>query len=223
MREKEPFSIPIAARPQVGNLPLRINPQDKLRRNVGMNVQEDHEFRLICQFGSNQLIACYGCILEGSYNKYDFLEMCHTCEHYVGYNNLQIFDSLDLDIWKPYFMEKFCQDNGIEIMSDNAGAYVYFMSDGQYLKIGKAKDYKKRLSHIQIANARTIKIQYLIPVKDETCAFKIEGFLHRAYMSYQMNGEWYDIMGKLQKIFWRKYDPSITYEEDEEIQGEWGD
>ena len=34
-------------------------------------------------------------ILEGSYNKYDFLEMCHPCEHYVGYNNLQIFDSLD--------------------------------------------------------------------------------------------------------------------------------
>lgn len=71
--------------------------------------------------------------------------------------------------------------------------FVYFISDGQFVKIGKAKNVKSRLSSIQVSSPRECKILALIPCADEASALKAEQILHSRFSEYRMSGEWFNI------------------------------
>jgi len=74
--------------------------------------------------------------------------------------------------------------------------YLYFISDGEYLKIGKTKHPKKRLANLQVGNPRELKIIGCFEVTDaieENLCEHPETFFHTLLKDYRESGEWFDI------------------------------
>lgn len=46
--------------------------------------------------------------------------------------------------------------------------FVYFISDGEYVKIGKSTKPNTRLSNLQVGNPRKLSILYCLEVDDST-------------------------------------------------------
>ena len=76
------------------------------------------------------------------------------------------------------------------------GSNVYFISDGEYIKIGKADDVKKRLNILQVGNPKTLQIIQVIECKDAETAYKLEHFLQKLFQSFNYKGEWFQIPKK---------------------------
>lgn len=69
--------------------------------------------------------------------------------------------------------------------------YVYFVSDGEFVKIGVSKDVAFRLKKMQTSSPRVLKLLWCI----ETHApYLIETALHTVLKSRRINGEWFDIL-----------------------------
>lgn len=69
--------------------------------------------------------------------------------------------------------------------------YVYFISDGQYCKIGYAADIKSRIRELQVGSATKLKLLYSFKTFDYS---NIENQLHTLFANRHMSGEWYDIL-----------------------------
>lgn len=189
------FDKPIGAAPYSG-VPLpHICPSDKAERGVLMNFKEASEFSGVCEFGSNQLIKCYGDISGDNvwYNLFDFLARCSGCPYYIGRGSKRNGYKIN-SIFEPAFIETEC---GKDIEFDNPKSYVYFVSDSRAIKIGKAVNPDKRLLELQTGNPNALKILYLIPCKTQKSAHDIESFLHRVYKMFKMEGEWFDLIGRI--------------------------
>lgn len=67
---------------------------------------------------------------------------------------------------------------------------VYFISDGEYTKIGYAKDVKKRLQQLQTANGRTLRVLYIVPGGKP-----LEKKFHKVLDEYRTGSknEWFDV------------------------------
>lgn len=76
-------------------------------------------------------------------------------------------------------------------------AYVYFISDGEYIKIGKANSIKNRIKSLQTGNARKLFVKFILPCEGEFVAKLLEGELHEYYASKRLEGEWFDIMNEV--------------------------
>ena len=76
---------------------------------------------------------------------------------------------------------------------DNIGLCVYFISDGEFIKIGIANSVKKRLNGLQTANARKLNILYVIRVCKPSEAHAIETKLHKYFHEQNTIGEWFSI------------------------------
>ena len=76
---------------------------------------------------------------------------------------------------------------------DNIGLCVYFISDGEYTKIGIAESLQKRLKGLQTANARPLRPLYVVKVKNPLEAHKLESKLHEYFRDKNTIGEWFDI------------------------------
>lgn len=61
---------------------------------------------------------------------------------------------------------------------------VYFISDGEFVKIGKADDPDKRFSSIKTSNPKPLKLLYTM--KGD---WKLESFLHELFADYWVRGE----------------------------------
>ncbi|MEZ2132531.1 MULTISPECIES: GIY-YIG nuclease family protein [unclassified Sinorhizobium] len=70
-------------------------------------------------------------------------------------------------------------DNGV-------GSYVYFITDGEAIKIGKANNPKSRLSGLQTSHHKPLRILALIPGSEET-----ERALHWKFERHRIRGEWF--------------------------------
>lgn len=77
---------------------------------------------------------------------------------------------------------------------------IYFISDGDCVKIGKADDPQKRLSGIQTGNSKPLKLLYTMK-GDE----RLEGFLHELFADYRKVGEWFRLDGLLEDFLKRGY------------------
>lgn len=77
-------------------------------------------------------------------------------------------------------------DNIVGI-AGNAGCYVYFVTDGEAIKIGKANNPRSRLSGLQTSHHKDLAILALTP-GDET----LERELHRAFHVRRLRGEWFE-------------------------------
>lgn len=69
--------------------------------------------------------------------------------------------------------------------------YVYFVTDGKYVKIGATTDVYKRMGNLQTGNSNNLKLLYVI---DTYAPYLIEHALHKIFKSKCVNGEWFDIL-----------------------------
>lgn len=186
--------------------PRRISPRDKYERGVGFVGEDAHEFSGICEFGANHLILCYGQLLPDyvELSRYDFYEMCSNCDHRLSDSTgpWGVSDPFKRNIFSAWFVLDFISQHTKQ-ESDNP-YYVYFITDGtNAVKIGVAKDVKKRLGSIQTGNPRKVSVLYLIKCDSEKEAYVIENGLHRIYSEYRLEGEWFLINDKIQHNDWK--------------------
>ena len=69
--------------------------------------------------------------------------------------------------------------------------YVYFAQAGASVKIGVADNIDKRLKDLQTGNPIKIRLIAYIPALSKAHAYQIEHGLHRKFISYNVNGEWF--------------------------------
>lgn len=69
--------------------------------------------------------------------------------------------------------------------------YVYIVTDGEYVKIGMAKDVGERVRSLQTGNAREIILLQTIQTDDME---RVEKSLHAWYAGKAVNGEWFDLL-----------------------------
>lgn len=63
---------------------------------------------------------------------------------------------------------------------------IYFISDGEFIKIGFAEDWHSRLKDLQVANARR-----LTPLLVLEGGGRMEKHLHWLFRAYRVAGEWF--------------------------------
>jgi hypothetical protein len=69
---------------------------------------------------------------------------------------------------------------------------IYFISDGEYIKIGYTENHatlKQRIVSLQIGNARKLNIVALID--DKYANYSLETKLHNRFSYCHINGEWF--------------------------------
>ena len=71
-------------------------------------------------------------------------------------------------------------------------SWVYIISDGIDVKIGKAKDPYQRLASLQCGNKNQLSIIRLIETSTDEEAYKLEAGLHNMYFSYLIQNEWFN-------------------------------
>lgn len=69
--------------------------------------------------------------------------------------------------------------------------YVYIISDGYAVKIGKTQHLKERISSIQNCNPRPITLLQVIETDDMDA---YEHSLHSFFKERKMHGEWFDLL-----------------------------
>ena len=77
------------------------------------------------------------------------------------------------------------------VPEEKNGAYVYFITDGDYVKIGVAVNVHRRLGCLQVGNVKELSIVKKIYSDNP---YEIEARLHDEYSKYHIRGEWYDIL-----------------------------
>lgn len=63
---------------------------------------------------------------------------------------------------------------------------VYFITDGEFIKIGKANDPNQRLSELQTGNPKSLWI-----IKQIKGDEKQERMLHQVFKTWHHRGEWF--------------------------------
>lgn len=92
-----------------------------------------------------------------------------------------------------YFSSK---EEGIAALEQELnGSNVYFISDGDFVKIGKANNVEKRLKVLQTGNPKPLTIINIIECGDCKKAYELEFFLHKMLKPLKVNGEWYKLGG----------------------------
>lgn len=74
--------------------------------------------------------------------------------------------------------------------------YVYFVTDGDFIKIGIAKDVKKRLQTLQTGNPKRLKVLKTIALQDDEARMQEENY-HRKFRDYNACGEWFKMCDEL--------------------------
>ena len=71
--------------------------------------------------------------------------------------------------------------------------YVYFVTDGDYIKIGVASDIYKRIKGIQTGNPKKVSLVEYLEFQCKEYALFAEKELHRMFAERRTHGEWFDI------------------------------
>lgn len=203
---------PVGACPSAVKL---LNPYDKYFCGKDFNVQEKKEFGDICQYSYYQIVRCYKKINQGV-SAAEFRARCYDCP-YASTRNRNKCDSGSNRY--PYFIDGLLLENGYDpdVGTDDAKHYLYFITDGEYVKIGHANNVSNRLRAIQTANARKISVFAMIPLKSKREALWLEERLHYEYRFFRKEGEWFDILHYLdQEVFSKCYPPveALIYQND---------
>lgn len=194
--------VPDDARPGICQV-YTINPFDKFSRNAFMSPKERSEFDGICDNGPNQITSCYR-DNDYDYSVYDFHVMCRGCPHAIQSIMRRWFDASEKDVWSPYWASTYIEQKRFyPTNNSNDRSYCYFISDGEYVKIGKANNAIQRKADLQVGNPRPLNLLFAICVKDARSASDLESMFHLAYSAYRINGEWFDILKKLKVNAWQ--------------------
>lgn len=71
--------------------------------------------------------------------------------------------------------------------------YVYCITDGTNIKIGKANNVSTRLNQLQVGNSSRLVVLGVIECEDEPTAYCVEKELHCLYIDKKVIGEWFNI------------------------------
>ena len=79
------------------------------------------------------------------------------------------------------------------------GPLVYFVRDGDKIKIGRSRKFVNRLFTLQTANPRPLQCEKVIGCKDYKSACILENELHKKYKDYKILNEWFseDVLNDL--------------------------
>ena len=150
---------------------------------------------MVCNLGAEQLIFCYGNrLMPGHYhNVFDFIGMCDACPY--ASKHIDRCDLIEVNDVHSRFSGRFVT-NALQdcIEYDHPRAFVYFISDGRFVKIGKAIDAQRRLADLQTSNSSELTLVCKIPCKNSDSATEAEGRLHTFFSSYRVRGEWFDLL-----------------------------
>lgn len=91
----------------------------------------------------------------------------------------------------PEEVEKELIRYGIQFQDCLASTYVYFITDGEYVKIGKGYP-SQRINQMQTANARELTTLFSVPVGHGQ-GNRAETVIHHLFRDYLVRGEWYDL------------------------------
>lgn len=64
---------------------------------------------------------------------------------------------------------------------------IYFISDGESIKIGRSKDIESRRVGLQTANSEKLEVLYIIEGMEESFETHIHGICEK----YRISGEWF--------------------------------
>lgn len=116
---------------------------------------------------------------------------------YEEYENIkrEIYTDIAHEIDEQYFREynfsMYTKERNKSLPSN-----VYFISDGEFVKIGKSDDVECRLKQLQTCNAKQLFIIGYLPCKNPASAMNKEDFLHNTLEKHKSHGEWYKISHK---------------------------
>ena len=84
-------------------------------------------------------------------------------------------------------------------------SYIYSITNGNYYKIGWAKDVEKRLKQLQTGNPLPLKIHKKIECSCVAQAMMRERQIHKSARKHRILGEWFteDVFNNK---YWRRYD-----------------
>lgn len=82
-------------------------------------------------------------------------------------------------------------NNAIKEIEEKYTPLVYFISDGEFCKIGVTMNIKERIKSLQTGSSRKLKL--LTTFKGEN-SYELEKFLHHLFYNKHVTGEWYDIL-----------------------------
>lgn len=83
-----------------------------------------------------------------------------------------------------------------KVLIEDINYCVYFITDGEYIKIGIAASLPNRVRQLQTGNARRLKVLYIIPQNNQKDSLNIERTMHEYFKNKRMSGEWFDIQEK---------------------------
>ena len=74
----------------------------------------------------------------------------------------------------------------------DADGYVYVLSAGPYVKVGRTKNPDNRIKALKIQLPFPVGVEAVIPCEDHVSA---ERYLHHFMRRERVNGEWFDLSG----------------------------
>lgn len=130
-----------------------------------------------------------------SYYSFDYNDILQYDEYIensiINKNNFEVFHGRDKKVIK---LDELSVSKEFKKYSNslkqNEG-YVYFISNGQYCKIGHAIDLKKRIDTLQCGSPYKLEIIKTLKSIDY---INLENQLHNLFSKYRVLGEWYDIL-----------------------------
>ena len=110
----------------------------------------------------------------------------------------------------PAQLDKILLNNKIPPVKNEIEYFVYFVSDGQYVKIGFSENVEKRIKGISRYNHNDLTLLFTIPIGYSNRALGdtvlvAESIIHEIFVDYHVNGEWYDILDKIDIPAFQRY------------------
>ncbi len=189
--------IPPGAKPRLEKKLPTINPFKKSISGTAISPSISYAFNHICQFGAEQLSACYN-QENKDLSPLDFLDICSDCPYSINPNPHSVFYT-KTDRY-PFFISDF-----IHVEADSPKYYVYLITDGQYVKIGISDNPIHRINDLQVSNPRELSFICQIPLRDKKDALSLESYLHKVYHRFHVRGEWFNILDYIRANSWRDY------------------
>ena len=91
-------------------------------------------------------------------------------------------------------LDTFCENfDHLEPIGKSETTYVYFITDGIYIKIGVADCIGQRLLQLQTGNGRRLILLMRIPFLSRSAALDAEKAFHSEFDNCRLIGEWFDI------------------------------
>lgn len=78
-----------------------------------------------------------------------------------------------------------------ERLDDPCFVYIVRQAASDLIKIGKAKDVRRRLSQLQVGNPSKLELLYVVPTDSPHTAILLEASLHRRADPGAVRGEWF--------------------------------